>query len=152
LRFCFTSVYVSCFLYFYSFFDIGNAPLKSFNDLEGPYISTPPRYIRAPIAPNQHMVPIKIPIDKEICQTGTSSIPTHKNIIIGAKNGIKDDIVINFTYDFPKPNKATKNAIITRSTIGKTKCCTSSTLLTSEPNIAEIVAYKKYPSKKKTTA
>src|SRR5699024_9173406 len=71
-------------------------PFKSFNDLEGPYISTPPRYIRAPIAANKHMVPIKIPIDKEICQTGTSSIPTRKNIIIGAKNGIKDVIVINF--------------------------------------------------------
>src|SRR5699024_9097318 len=114
LRFCFTSVYVSCFLYFYSFFDIGNAPFKSFNDLEGPYISTPPRYIRAPIAANKHMVPIEIPIDKEICQTGTSSIPTRKNIIIGAKNGIKDVIVINFDSGMPKqniPNKKNKKKI-----------------------------------------
>src|SRR5699024_11206832 len=143
---------LSCSLNVYSFFDIGNSPCKSFNHLEGPYISTPQRYIRGPIAANKHMVPIKIPIDKEICQTGTSSIPTRKNIIIGAKNGIKDVIVINFASGMPKPNIAMKNAIITRNTIGKTNCCTSSTLLTSEPNIAEIVAYKKYPSKKKTTA
>src|SRR5699024_6302584 len=98
------------------------------------------------------MVPIKIPIDKKICQTGTSSIPTSKNIIIDAKKGIKDLIIIKFASGMPKPNIAIKNAIITRNTIGKTNCCTSSTLLTSEPNIAETVAYKKYPSNKKTTA
>src|SRR5699024_11953556 len=92
------------------------------------------------------MVPIKIPIDKEICQTGTSSIPTRKNIIIGAKNGIKDVIVINFASGMPKPNIAIKNAIITRNTIGKTNCCTSSTLLTSEPNIAEIVRSEEHTS------
>src|SRR5690625_7656981 len=93
----------SLHLSIYSFFVNTNAFLKSFNVREGPYISTPPRYILAPNHPNNPIVKIRSAIETEISQIGTSNIPTRKYIIIGEKNGIKEVIVINLASGIPKP-------------------------------------------------
>src|SRR5699024_10277657 len=128
---------------YFSFLDKLTAFLISFRDRDGQYIRIPPRKMQAPINPKITILPIKIPIDSAISQAGTSSIPTRKNIIIGEKNGINELIVINVASGTFKPNIAMKNPIIIKINIGINNCCKSSTRLTSEPNIAAIVAYNK---------
>src|SRR5699024_8207792 len=101
---------------------------------------------------NNVIVLIKIPIDKMISHPATSTTPTLKNIIIGDVNGIKEDRYTSVESGAFRPNIAIKKAIMIKNIIGINNWLTSSTRLTSEPNIAAIVAYNKYPSKKKIIA
>src|SRR5699024_3352268 len=128
---------------YFSFLDNCNACLKSFSDRDGPYNKTPPRYTRAASHPKMMIVRINILIDRATSHIGTLIIPTLKNIIIGAKNGMNDVIVINFASGIDKPTIAIIKAIIISIISGKISCCTSSTRLTNEPSMAAIVAYNK---------
>src|SRR5690625_5133198 len=106
----------------YSFFDRAIAFLKSLNKLERLYISTPPLYTRAPKIPNKIIETTNKPIANTISQAGIFNIPTRKNITIGVKNGIYEEIVTNFESGTLKPNMAMKKAIITKKTIGMISC------------------------------
>lgn len=113
---------------------------------------TPPLYTFAAKMPSTIILIIKITIPNSGSQNGKLRIPTRMNMIIGVKKGIYDVIVIKVASGVYKPNMANRKPMTINQVIGAMICGTSSMRLTSEPNKAARVAYRKNPSKKKIMA